>query len=331
MTSWAIEVENLVKVYHPKGGPAVRAVDGLSFSVARGSIFGLLGPNGAGKTTTLKVLNTLLRPSGGRAAVMGFDVAAQPLEVRRSICVVLQESAAEIFLSVRDNLLAYARFFGLPAPEARRRTDEILERFQIASIAGQKVQDLSGGSRRRVQVAKVFLVNSPVVFLDEFSTGMDALLKRQVMDWLREESRRGRTIILTTHILSEAEELCDDILIVNKGRQVARGDLHALKLLSEGVYEIAVTFAEFPAGIEEAVRALAPLRSARSQNTIEVACKAKDGDVLDVVASLARLGRVLHVEVGGASLEDVFVELLQKEQQGERKSGAIKEEKTGTK
>ena len=315
MSSWAIEVENLVKVYHPKGGSPVRAVDGLSFNVARGSIFGLLGPNGAGKTTTLKVLNTLLRPSSGRAAVMGFDVAAQPLEVRRNIAVVLQESAAEIFLSVRDNLLTYARFFGLPPREARRRTGEILERFQIAAEAGQKVQDLSGGSRRRVQVAKIFLVGSPVVFLDEFSTGMDALLKRQVMDWLREESRRGRTIILTTHILSEAEALCDDILIVNKGRQVARGDLHTLKLLSEGVYEIAITFAEMPAGIDQAVRALAPLRSSRSQNTIEVAYKASDGSVLDAVGALARTGRVLHVEVSGASLEDVFVELLREKPQ----------------
>ena len=318
MSPWAIEVENLVKVYHPKGGPPVRAVDGLSFRVGLGSIFGLLGPNGAGKSTTLKILNTLLRPTSGRAAVMGFDVTERPLEVRRNISVVLQEAAAEIFLSVRDNLLTYARFFGLPSPEARRRTDEILERFQMASEAGQKIQDLSGGSRRRVQVAKIFLVNSPVIFLDEFSTGMDALLKRQVMDWLRQEAARGRTIILTTHILSEAEELCDDILIVNHGRQVARGDLHTLKLLSEGVYEVAITFAELPAGIEEAVRVLAPLRSKRSQNTLELALKAKDGSVLDAVVSLARLGRVLQVEVGGASLEDVFVELMEKQGQEKR-------------
>jgi len=321
MSTLAIEVTDLVKVYRPKTGkvyqsktgPEVRAVDGLSFSVAPGVIFGLLGPNGAGKTTTLKVLNTLLRPTSGRAAVMGFDVLERPLDVRRRISVVLQESAAELFLSVRDNLLTYARFFGVPAAEARRRTDEILERFQIAADANRKVQDLSGGSRRRVQVGKIFLLKTPVVFLDEFSTGMDALLKRQVMEWLRQEARGGRTIILTTHILSEAEELCDDILIVNQGRQVARGDLHALKLLSEGVYEIAITFAEMPQGIDAAVRALSPLRSTKTQNTIEVAYKAKDGNVLDAVGALARQGRVLHVEVSGASLEDVFVELLQKD------------------
>jgi len=313
MNAPAIDVNNLVKIYRPKAGPEVRAVDGLSFSVAPGAIFGLLGPNGAGKTTTLKVLNTLLRPTSGRATVMGFDVVERPLDVRRSISVVLQESAAELFLSVRDNLLTYARFFGIPPAEARKRTGEILERFQIAGEAGRKVQDLSGGSRRRVQVGKIFLVKTPVVFLDEFSTGMDALLKRQVMDWLREEARGGRTIILTTHILSEAEELCDDILIVNQGRQVARGDLHTLKLLSEGVYEIAITFAEMPQGIDAVVQTLAPIRFAKSQNTVEVACKARDGNVLDAVGAIARLGQVLHVEVGGASLEDVFVELLQKE------------------
>jgi ABC-2 type transport system ATP-binding protein len=319
MSGPAIKVSNLVKVYRPPKGPEVKAVDGLSFSVARGVIFGLLGPNGAGKTTTLKILNTLLRPTSGCAAVMGFDVVAQPLAVRRSISVVLQEAAAELFLSVRDNLLTYARFFGVPPAEARRRTEEILQRFQIGGDAGRKMQDLSGGSRRRVQVAKIFLVSTPVVFLDEFSTGMDALLKRQVIEWLREEAQRGRTIILTTHILSEAEELCDDILIMNHGRQVARGDLHALKLLSEGVYEIAVTFAEMPAGIEQAVHVLEPLRSSFSQNTVEVAYKAKDGSVLDAVGALARLGRVLRVEVGGASLEDVFVELMQKEQEEQRK------------
>jgi ABC-2 type transport system ATP-binding protein len=314
MSPFAIEIENLVKVYNPGSGPPVRAVDGLSFAVEPGAVFGLLGPNGAGKTTTLKVLNTLLRPSSGRAAVMGFDVVAQPLEVRRRISVVLQESAAEMFLSVRDNLLTYARFYGMPAAETRQRIAKVMERFQLATEADRKVQDLSGGYRRRVQVAKVFLVDTPVVFLDEFSTGMDPLLKRAVMEWLREETRRGRTIILTTHILSEAEDLCDDILIMNQGRQVARGDLNALKLLSESVYEIVITFAELPEGIEAAVEALSPLRFYRSQNTLEIALRSKDGSVLDVVGALAKKGRVLRVEVGGASLEDVFIQLLQKEQ-----------------
>jgi ABC-type multidrug transport system ATPase subunit len=319
MQEIALEVENLVKVFCPRGSVPVRAVDGMSFSVRPGQIFGLLGPNGAGKTTTLRVLTTLLQPTSGRAAVLGFDVVSRPLEVRRRISVVLQESAADLLLTARDNLLTFARFHGVPGRKARRRTGEVMERFQLSAEAGRKVQDLSGGYRRRVQVAKVFMVDTPVIFLDEFSTGMDPILKRGVMELLREEAARGRTIVLTTQVLSEAEELCDDILIMNKGRQVARGDLHALKLLSEGVYEVVMTFERLPESVEAEVKELRPLRARIHQNTLEMALKAEEARVLEAVSGLARKSRVLRVEVSGASLEDIFVELVQKERAGERK------------
>jgi ABC-2 type transport system ATP-binding protein len=171
------------------------------------------------------------------------------------------------------------------------------------------VIDLSGGFKRRVQVAKVFMVDTPVVFLDEFSTGMDPILKRGVMDKLRQAATSGRTIVLTTQILSEAEELCDDILILNRGRQAARGDLHTLKLLSHGVYDITVTFDRVPGGIEEALAAQHPIRLSISQNTVELTVKEDHGGILAVVGALAALGRVLRLEVSGASLEDIFVEL----------------------
>ncbi|MGB6484474.1 MAG: ABC transporter ATP-binding protein [Candidatus Acidiferrales bacterium] len=309
MSDFALEVENLAKVYERRGQKPVRAVDGISFSVPRGEIFGLLGPNGAGKTTLLKVLTTLLRPTSGAARIEGFDVVAKPLEVRKRISMVLQETAAELFLSVRDNLLTFARFHGLDSRTARQRAESVMDKFQIASYAEQKVQDLSGGSRRRVQVSKMFMVDTPVIFLDEFSTGMDPILKRAVMGYLREESVKGRTIVLTTQILGEAEELCDDILIMNRGKQVARGDLNALKLLSAGVYEISLTFAELPATIEDDVALLKPLRSHVDDNTIEIALKVEEANILDIVSSLAKRGRVLRVEVSGASLEDIFVEL----------------------
>jgi ABC-type multidrug transport system ATPase subunit len=163
-----------------------------------------------------------------------------------------------------------------------------------------------------VQVAKVFMVDTPVVFLDEFSTGMDPILKRSVMDLLRREVERGRTIVLTTHILSEAEELCDDILIMDKGRQVARGDLNALKLLSERVYDVTLTFERIPDDIEELVAAYQPLRVEVSRNTLHVALKEDESQVLAMMTSLAARSRMLRIEVGGASLEDVFVELTQK-------------------
>jgi ABC-2 type transport system ATP-binding protein len=304
----ALEVRNLVKTFGP-----VRALDGLSFTVAPGTIFGLLGPNGAGKSTTLKILTTLSRPTGGAASVMGFDVVRHPLEVRRRISSVIQETAVDLLLSVRDNLLTFARFHQLDPRTARRRAGEMIERLRLTNEVERKVQDLSGGFRRRVQVAKAFMVETPVLFLDEFSTGMDPLLKREVIAMIREETRRGRTILLTTQILNEAEELCEDILIIDHGRQVARGDLNTLKLLSQGVYEVSMTFDAMPGDIERELEAIPTLRTRIENNTLEAAFKAPEGEVLDVVTALARNRRVLRLEVNGASLEDVFLELTQQE------------------
>lgn len=306
--TYALEVHNIVKTFGP-----VRALDGLSFAVAPGTIFGLLGPNGAGKSTTLKILTTLSRPTSGTASVMGFDVAKRPLDVRRRIASVIQETAVDLLLSVRDNLLTFARFHQVETRAAQRRAADVMERFRLTGEVDRKVQDLSGGFRRRVQVAKTFMVDTPVLFLDEFSTGMDPLLKREVMTLLRDEARRGRTIVLTTQILSEAEELCEDILIIDRGRQVARGDLSTLKLLSQGIYEVSMTFDHMPERIESELEAVPTLRTRVENNTLEAAFKAPEGQVLEFVTALARNARVLRLEVNGASLEDVFLELTQEE------------------
>jgi ABC-2 type transport system ATP-binding protein len=305
----AIVVRDLMKTFTRRGQPEVRAVDGLTFSVRRGSIFGLLGPNGAGKTTTLKMLTTLLRPTAGQITVEGFDPVTDPLEVRRRISVVIQESAADLFLSVVDNFGTFGRFHGLSSSAIRERTDDVLDQFELRSEANRKVMDLSGGFKRRVQVAKVFMIDTPVVFLDEFSTGMDPILKRSVMARLRQEATRGRTIVLTTQILGEAEELCDDILIMRAGRQAARGDINTLKLLSGGLYEISVTFAALPESLENAIAAYHPHRVEVTQNSALITVREQEGRVLDLVAHLGRLGRVLRIEVSGASLEDIFIEL----------------------
>src|SRR5438128_6274338 len=256
-------------------------------------------------------MTTLARPGGGTVEVLGYDVVKAPLEVRRRIGVVIQEQAADLLLNVRDNLLTFARFHGSAGPPVRNRAERVMTQFRIEDVADRKVQDLSGGIRRRVQVAKMFMIDVPIIFLDEFSSGMDAILKRSVMAMLRAEAAAGRTIVLTTQILSEAEELCDDILIINNGRQVARGDLHALKLLSEGVYEVAITFERLPETIEAEIARLAPLRMKINQNTVELTLKAEEARVLELVSELARNRRVLRVEVSGASLEDIFVELTQ--------------------
>jgi len=157
------------------------------------------------------------------------------------------------------------------------------------------------------------MVDTPVLFLDEFSAGMDPILKRQVMNLLRAEVEKGRTIILTTQVLSDAEELCDDILIINKGKQIARGDLRTLKQLSQGVYDITLAFDRLPDTIQSEIAALAPIRSVVEGNTIDLTLKIDERRVMDIVSALCRNRHVLRVEVRGASLEDIFVELTTRE------------------
>jgi ABC-2 type transport system ATP-binding protein len=314
----AILVEQLVKTYRPRRQPTVQAVDDLSFSVRQGSIFGLLGPNGAGKTTTLKIMTTLTRPSSGRVEVLGHDVVKAPLEVRKRIGVVIQEQAADLLLNVRDNLLTFARFHGIGGALARSRADEVMARFGIADAASRKVQDLSGGMRRRVQVAKMFMVDVPIVFLDEFSTGMDPILKRSVMALLRAQVAQGRTIVLTTQILTEAEELCDDILIINRGRRVAHGDLHSLKLLTARLYDVTLSFEHVPESLPALLSGYEVESVKTVHNTVELRLRDDEARVLELVARLATQGRILRVEIGSASLEDVFVELTQQQTGVER-------------
>jgi len=306
----AIVVQNLVKTFDVRRRP-IRAVDDLTFSVHRGSIFGLLGPNGAGKTTTLRIMTTLARPSGGSVAVFGYDVVKAPLEVRRRIGVVIQEQAADLLLSVRDNLLTFARFHGRAGPAVRTRAGEVMAQFGIEDVADRKVQDLSGGIRRRVQMAKMFMVDVPIVFLDEFSSGMDAILKRSVMDMLRAQAASGRTIVLTTQILTEAEELCDDILIINHGRRVAHGSLPALKQLVGRLHEVTITFDRVPDALPAIVAGYAAERVTVQHNTVQLQLRDEEPRVLELVLALARHGRIQHLEIAGASLEDVFVQLTQ--------------------
>lgn len=310
MSTPAIVVKNLVKTFGSRHRP-IRAVDDLSFSVQRGSIFGLLGPNGAGKTTTLRIMTTLARPGGGTVEVLGYDVVKAPLEVRRRIGVVIQEQAADLLLNVRDNLLTFARFHGSAGPPVRNRAERVMTQFRIEDVADRKVQDLSGGIRRRVQVAKMFMIDVPIIFLDEFSSGMDAILKRSVMAMLRAEAAAGRTIVLTTQILSEAEELCDDILIINNGRRVARGSVHALKELVGRLHEVTITFDRIPQELATIVAGYGPERVVVQHNTVQLQLRDEEPRVLELVSALGRHGRIQRLEITGATLEDVFVQLTQ--------------------
>lgn len=309
----SIRAENLTKIYHAGHRNEVRAVDGISFEVAQGEIFGMLGPNGAGKTTLVKMLTTMTPPTSGRATVTGHDIVSDALAVRRSIAVVLQQFAVEMFLTVRDNLITFGRFYGLPVEECRRRAERILKQFHLEEHASQKAQELSIGTKRRLQVAKMFLVDSPVLFLDEPTVGMDPFIRRELLDTIQEQARSGRTIFLTTQVLSEAEELCDHIVIVDKGKIAATGDVSSLKRLSRGYYNVTLRFATVGENLLEELRhpqsGGAPVRFEVKRNSVKLTLRSTEPEVLRWLASLSeRYGA--NFEVSGASLEDVFFELL---------------------
>jgi ABC-2 type transport system ATP-binding protein len=307
----SIETRDLVKIYRGRrGAPPIRALDGLSLRVGAGEIFGLLGRNGAGKTTLLRILTTLTRPSAGSALLLGMDVEAEPERVRQAICAVLQENAVEIFLSVVDNLATYARFHSIPRAEVSRRIERALELFDLTEVRHQKVIDLSGGLKRRVQVAKVFMVDRPVVFLDEATTGMDPINKRVTMEAIREEAGRGRTILLTTQVLQEAEELCDRIAIIDRGKTVVQGDLRTIRALSSRAFDLTITFEAISDELLEELRQLPLLKLSHKHTTVELCVKGKEFSALEILSAIARRHQILHFEVSGATLEDVFLELL---------------------
>jgi ABC-2 type transport system ATP-binding protein len=292
----------------------VNALNGISFGVEKGQIFGLLGPNGAGKTTTIKILTTLLQPTSGTARVHGFDVTTQGTEVRKTICAVVQENAIEMHLSVRNNFRTFGKFHGLSMKEIDFRTDQVCELFGLHKYLREQGMDLSGGIKRRVQVAKMFLVEKPIVFLDEATTGMDAFNKRTTIEAIREESHKGRTILLTTHMLDEAEELCDSIVIIHHGNIIARGSVDEVKSMSIRLYYLTITSNQSSNINAEWLRQWNPVFIERLRSTWTIGLR-NEIEALNILNASMQIAPIEHYEVFSASLEDAFIELIDKKEE----------------
>jgi ABC-2 type transport system ATP-binding protein len=310
---YAIEVTDLKKIYRSKASEPVEALAGVSFQVEPGQIYGLLGPNGAGKSTLVKVISTITTPTSGTAIVMGHDVVRQPLEARRQLAVVLQQTAAENLLTVRDNLLIYAYLHGVGSGEAQRRLQAVVEDFDIHERMRDTVQELSLGTKRRIQVAKVFMLDSPVIILDEATTGMDPLMKRRVMDRLRTEAENGRTILLTTQVLSEAEELCDTIMILDHGRAMAAGTLRELRKRSANLFRVSLTFADANGNLVSRLESLNPVELEVDGQNVEMVFKGEEASLLARLAEISRELPIMHFEVRGPTLEEIFITLMEEQ------------------
>jgi len=196
------------------------AVDRVSFDIARSEVFGFLGPNGAGKTTTIKMLTTLLPPTSGRATVLGHDLKTEGRKIRAQIGVVQQQDSFDQGLNVETSMDLYGLIWNVPKTERRRRIDELIGHFEMHEFRKMPTVDLSAGQRRRLQVAREFIHDMDLLFLDEPTVGLDPIVRRSVLDYLKERVRQGLTILFTTHILEEAEYLCNRIAVINQGRIV---------------------------------------------------------------------------------------------------------------
>jgi ABC-2 type transport system ATP-binding protein len=231
-----IEVSSLSKVYNV-GEKFIKAIDDVSFSVKEGMVFGLLGPNGAGKTTTIKVLTTLTRPDKGRCIIGGFDLQKEPMEVKRLIAVVPQENNLDRELTAYENLLIYGKLHGVK--DLKEKIEDKLRMVALMDRKDTMVSQFSGGMQRRLLLARALLSEPAILFLDEPTIGLDPQIRRQLWDVIRKTRIDGRTVVLTTHYIEEAEALCDQVAILSQGSIVANDTPENLKKLA-GEYVVDV-------------------------------------------------------------------------------------------
>lgn len=317
MTEPSVEVRELVKRY-PRAPE--NAVDGISFSVQPGEVFGLLGPNGAGKTTTVAMLTTRARPTAGEARVAGVDLRRDPVTARSRFAVVPQRSNLDRALSIRDNLVFHAAYHGVSAGDRGRRADALLEQFGLLERAGSKPDFISGGQGQRIMIARALMHEPSVLFLDEPSTGLDPAARLFVWDRLRELKERGVTLVLTTHDMSEAAELADRVAIMDHGKLLAIDTPDALVHgLPGGTTLELSTSALDGRPLDELVAALGALPGVESVESdaaaggLHLRLYVSGGAPLLVgpaATLLAERGLDLaDVTLGNASLEDVFISL----------------------
>jgi ABC-2 type transport system ATP-binding protein len=305
--SLAIEARDLVKTY-PKN---VRALDGLSFAVRAGTIFGLLGPNGAGKSTTVKVLNTLTLPDSGVARVGGLDVATQADAVRRAIGSVAQKSGVDVTATGRENLTLQGRFHGMGGDELRTRVDRLLDRFQLSQTADREARTYSGGMQRKLDIAMGLIHRPRVLFLDEPTTGLDPEARADLWKEIARLAAEDRiTVLLTTHYLEEADRLAHRLAIVDRGRVVAEGTPDELKgeVSGDAVHVDLVEDAD-EARVRSLLAAVPAIREVTVTGKTVRARVDHGGSAVPAVISTLEAGgaRVATVLVTRPSLDDVYL------------------------
>jgi ABC-2 type transport system ATP-binding protein len=301
MTQSAIVIRDLAKTY--AGGKI--ALGGVSFDVPRGQIFGLLGPNGAGKSTLINILSGMVRKTGGTASIWGFDIDEHPRNAKNSIGIVPQEIVFDPFFTPLETLELVAGLYGVP--KAKRHSMELLEAVGLADKAHAYARTLSGGMKRRLLVAKALVHSPPVLVLDEPTAGVDIELRQQLWTYVRSLNERGVTVVLTTHYLEEAEELCDRIAIINHGQLIANKPTRELVDMAREKVVVVTTDADISVPPAHACFEKVEMGGPRELAIAYNKDRTNAGEVLGAVQALGH--RIVDVSTREADLEDVFLNL----------------------
>lgn len=305
-----IEVLDLHKSYVSNSG-TVNAVNGLSLTVHSGTIFGFLGPNGAGKTTTLRILTTLLKPDSGQVIVAGYDIVKDQKRVRKEIGYVGQKSGCQPSATARENIILQARLYGLSKSEAIARANKLIEKFSLSDCCNRKVETLSGGQVRRVDLA-IGIIHSPrILFLDEPTTGLDPQSRAYLWEELAKLRSQGLTIFMSTHYLDEADSVCDRVAIIDKGNIVVENSLDELKRQASG--DVLILSFDEDHMFENAMTTLKEQKAVKSiealnNNSLRISLDLDKNTLLEVINAITALELTIRtLNLAQPSLDEVFL------------------------
>jgi ABC-2 type transport system ATP-binding protein len=292
----------------------VHAVDGISFDIEYGKVFGFLGPNGAGKTTTIRVLTTLVNPTSGIVKIFGKDIVKHSREIKKRMGVVLQEPSFEANVTVDRALELYGLMWRMPGEKRRDRARELMEKFDLVSFSNMKNDELSIGQRRRVQVAREFMHDMDLMFLDEPTVGLDPAARRTLLDYVKKYVQSGLTVFFTTHIMEEAEYLCDEIAIINKGKITATDTPDGLKQRYGGVKTVEIKLKDSTTqSVMHIIRQIADgsVIETPAQDTIRIGSAEAQEMLVKIIEYLSKNGvQIESISINPPTLEEVFLTVI---------------------
>ena len=295
----AIEISSLKKTYDTGD----KALKGIDLNIKKGSFFGLLGPNGAGKTTTIGILTGLVNKTSGNAKILGYDIIDDFKLARKSIGLSPQEINLDVFFSIRQILIFQAGYYGIPQKLAEDRVDTILKKLDLYHKKDKTSRHLSGGMKRRIQIAKALVHDPPILILDEPTAGVDIELRHMLWDYLKELNDKGKTILLTTHYIEEAEKLCDEIAIINEGLIIKQADTNSI------IKEVSLNTIELELATSENLNLGSDFEYTLENNILKLHTKNVNTDMIKIISEVGKKTDIKNINIIKSSLEDAFLKL----------------------